>query len=161
MATKPIVHGGPAVQVMAYQSGSYFGELALLNSIPRAANVIARGPLKCVHINREAFTRLLGPVEDILKRNQAEYKQREDQIKVSLPHSLRARIIILFKPCSSVNVLPWLHNVAQLVFGGSAVSMQTQKNLENNPANPLADENVINSCIFGCPYLLFFGVQKN
>uniref|UniRef100_A0A6A7G8V8 Camp-dependent protein kinase regulatory subunit n=1 Tax=Hirondellea gigas TaxID=1518452 RepID=A0A6A7G8V8_9CRUS len=81
VATKPIKHGGPPVQVMEYQSGSYFGELALLNAIPRAANVIARGPLKCVHINREAFTRLLGPVSDILKRNQAQYKEKEEQMK--------------------------------------------------------------------------------
>ncbi|KAG1467412.1 hypothetical protein G6F56_004428 [Rhizopus delemar] len=53
--------------------GSYFGELALLNDSPRAATVVAHGRLKCATLSKKAFTRLLGPVLDILKRNSENY----------------------------------------------------------------------------------------
>ncbi|KAI7906078.1 cyclic nucleotide-binding-like protein [Cokeromyces recurvatus] len=48
-------------------------ELALLNDEPRAATVIAKGKLKCATLGKKAFTRLLGPVMDILKRNSENY----------------------------------------------------------------------------------------
>merc|ERR1711968_390907 len=44
---------------------SYFGELASLHSKPRAADVIAVGQVKCVTLDRAAFSRVLGPCEDI------------------------------------------------------------------------------------------------
>ncbi|CDS10100.1 hypothetical protein LRAMOSA02777 [Lichtheimia ramosa] len=53
--------------------GDYFGELALLHDNPRAATVVAHGRLKCVTLDKSAFTRLLGPVMDILKRNSENY----------------------------------------------------------------------------------------
>lgn len=40
IATKSI-DGAPPKEVMQYEPGSYFGELALLSSEPRAANIIA------------------------------------------------------------------------------------------------------------------------
>lgn len=52
---------------------SYNLELALLNDKPRAATVVAKGDLKCVTLGKAAFTRLLGPVMDILKRNTSNY----------------------------------------------------------------------------------------
>jgi cAMP-dependent protein kinase regulator len=48
-------------------------ELALLNDGPRAATVIAQTGLKCATLGKKAFTRLLGPVHDILKRNSENY----------------------------------------------------------------------------------------
>eukprot|EP01083_Nonionella_stella_P212076 766226_1 len=83
-ASKPIHIGGPSVTVMQYTRGAYFGELALLNDIPRSAHITANGPLKCVSIDRSSFTRLLGPVSDILKRNEAKYKRQEELIKSGL-----------------------------------------------------------------------------
>ncbi|KAL7287609.1 hypothetical protein TKK_0018255 [Trichogramma kaykai] len=51
----------------------YFGEIALLLDRPRAATVVARGPLKCVKLDRARFERVLGPCADILKRNITQY----------------------------------------------------------------------------------------
>lgn len=80
---------GETKQVNKLERGSYFGgkvymlyityalivylELALLNDSPRAATVIAHGRLKCATLGKKAFTRLLGPVLDILKRNSENY----------------------------------------------------------------------------------------
>lgn len=76
-------------------SSDYFGEIALLLDRPRAATVVARGPLKCVKLDRARyvasvilnykllylyqtlyiyrFERVLGPCADILKRNITQY----------------------------------------------------------------------------------------
>ncbi|RZF33418.1 hypothetical protein LSTR_LSTR009609 [Laodelphax striatellus] len=51
----------------------YFGEIALLLDRPRAATVTAKGPLKCVKLDRARFERVLGPCADILKRNITQY----------------------------------------------------------------------------------------
>lgn len=61
--------------MMRLHSGDYFGELALIFDQPRAATVTAVGPVKCVKLNRRSFKALLGPCEDILKRNMKTYHQ--------------------------------------------------------------------------------------
>ncbi|XP_052262463.1 cAMP-dependent protein kinase regulatory subunit-like isoform X2 [Dreissena polymorpha] len=61
------------VEVGRLGSSDYFGEIALLLDRPRAATVIARGPLKCVKLDRGRFERVLGPCSDILKRNISQY----------------------------------------------------------------------------------------
>lgn len=73
VATKTIQPGVPATQVKQYGPGDYFGELALLKNEPRAANVIAKTKLKVVSLDRNSFKRLLGPLDDILKRNMDSY----------------------------------------------------------------------------------------
>ena len=65
--------GEPAQVVMKYKVGDYFGELALLKNEPRAANVVAKSKVKVASLNRDSFMRLLGPLEDILKRNLQAY----------------------------------------------------------------------------------------
>ncbi|CAL8274315.1 unnamed protein product [Lota lota] len=52
---------------------SILGEIALLLNRPRAATVVARGPLKCVKLDRPRFERVLGPCSEILKRNIQRY----------------------------------------------------------------------------------------
>ncbi|KAI8343478.1 cAMP dependent protein kinase regulatory subunit [Chlamydoabsidia padenii] len=64
---------GTQQEVNRLAKGDYFGELALLNDKPRAATVVADGKLKCVTLGKKAFTRLLGPVMDILQRNSENY----------------------------------------------------------------------------------------
>lgn len=62
--------------VMEYKSGDYFGERALLKKEPRAANIEATSTeLVVVSIGQETFNRLLGPLENILKRNMEIYAQ--------------------------------------------------------------------------------------
>ena len=73
IATKTLTPGQPAQQVKEYGHGDYFGELALLRNEPRAANVIAKTKLKVVSLDRNTFKRLLGPLDEILKRNMNSY----------------------------------------------------------------------------------------
>jgi cAMP-dependent protein kinase regulator len=75
------------VQVMAYDAGGFFGELALLRNEARAANIVAETNCKCVYIDKASFNRLLGPCEDILKRNQSNYEEIELRIR-NRSHSL-------------------------------------------------------------------------
>eukprot|EP01027_Heterolobosea_sp_BB2_P003885 GEZU01005849.1.p2 GENE.GEZU01005849.1~~GEZU01005849.1.p2 ORF type:complete len:417 (+),score=133.88 GEZU01005849.1:160-1410(+) len=62
-------------QLATLGRGSIFGEMALLLNQPRAATVTAKGPVKCVKLDRKSFNRVLGPCEDILKRNMQKYNQ--------------------------------------------------------------------------------------
>ncbi|KAF8324418.1 cyclic nucleotide-binding-like protein [Cantharellus anzutake] len=62
--------------VKRYKRGDYFGELALLHRTPRAATVKAavtnkQGPLKVAALDADAFTRLLGPLRDLMERSAA------------------------------------------------------------------------------------------
>ena len=69
VATKTLEPGKPATEVYYYKPGDYFGERALLENSPRAANIIATTRLQVAVLDRHSFKRLLGPVEELLKRN--------------------------------------------------------------------------------------------
>lgn len=69
-----ISNGVSAMEVKHYGPGDYFGEIALLTDAPRKASVIAKTPVKCVYLDRGAFSRLLGNIDDILKRNMQQYR---------------------------------------------------------------------------------------
>lgn len=53
--------------------GKYFGEIALLTEKPRQATVTAKGTLRVLSLDRATFTRVMGPMEDIMKRNMDQY----------------------------------------------------------------------------------------
>ena len=72
-AEKVFEDGKPAQNVKDYGSCDYFGELALLKGEPRAATIIADTDCKLLSLDRMAFKRLLGPLENILQRNSENY----------------------------------------------------------------------------------------
>lgn len=82
-----VLEGVAAVQkdgnhVGTLNPGDYFGELALLNRQPRAATILVHSaPLKCLRLGEADFVRLLGPLEQILKRNEEQYKQYKQYIE--------------------------------------------------------------------------------
>ncbi|KAJ5093970.1 hypothetical protein N7456_009831 [Penicillium angulare] len=59
--------------VKTYSRGDYFGELALLDDKPRAASIVTKTDVKVARLGRDGFKRLLGPVEDIMRR--ADYQK--------------------------------------------------------------------------------------
>ncbi|KAL4820800.1 camp-dependent protein kinase regulatory subunit [Aspergillus spinulosporus] len=65
---------GVEESVKFYKRGDYFGELALLDDKPRAASVRAKTEVKVAKLGRDGFKRLLGPVENIMRRT--EYSSR-------------------------------------------------------------------------------------
>ena len=73
-AYKVFEEGGDDKEVMQYKPGDYFGELALLKNEPRAASVLAKTNLIVMKLDRNSFKRLIGPLDDILKRNLESYK---------------------------------------------------------------------------------------
>lgn len=70
-----VTKGIPPVEVKSCSEGDYFGELALLTDQPRAANVRAIGQVRVLYLRREDFAALMGPCEEILKRNTQIYNQ--------------------------------------------------------------------------------------
>jgi len=66
---------GKEIEVMKYGVGDYFGEIALLKKEPWAASVQATTATTVVYLDREMFDRVLGKLEDILKRNMENYKK--------------------------------------------------------------------------------------
>jgi len=67
--------GAEPVEVAILRPPHYFGEIALLTNRPRAATVVAVGDTKCAQLDRDAFIRLLGPCENILRRNMENYNR--------------------------------------------------------------------------------------
>ncbi|PFH34127.1 cyclic nucleotide-binding domain-containing protein [Besnoitia besnoiti] len=79
VATKAFGPDQPAIEVKRYQAGDYFGELALINDEPRAANVIAQGLCKVACLDRKSFKRLMGSVQDLLNKKASEYKKESGE----------------------------------------------------------------------------------
>ncbi len=74
-ATKSLEAGAEPQEVMAYKTGDYFGERALIKNEPRAANVVCRTDCQMVSMDRHSVKRLLGPLETLLKRNFEVYEK--------------------------------------------------------------------------------------
>ena len=62
-----------SIPEMNYTKGGYFGELALLKDQPRAANVKAKTDVKLLSLDRNSFKRVMGPIDETLKRNAEKY----------------------------------------------------------------------------------------
>lgn len=61
--------------VATLPGGSYFGEIALLTSKPRQATVRAKGVLRVLAVDRATFTRVMGPLDELMKRNMEQYNK--------------------------------------------------------------------------------------
>ena len=56
-------------ELKVFKEGDFFGEMALLNDEPRVCDVIAIADKVVVYdLDRDAFNRILGSLEDIMKR---------------------------------------------------------------------------------------------
>ena len=73
VCSKALNQGDAPVKMAELTTGAYFGEIALMTSRPRQATVIAKGAVKCLTLDRKTFKRVMGPLEDILKRNMEKY----------------------------------------------------------------------------------------
>ena len=75
IATKTLEPGKPDTVIKEYGIGDYFGERALIKGEPRFANIIVKSETaKVISLDRTSFKRLLGPIEDLLKRNIEKYQ---------------------------------------------------------------------------------------
>jgi cAMP-dependent protein kinase regulator len=82
-ANAPEEHSSPHTEVEAIRlgPGDYFGELALLTNKPRAATVTSVGSTKCLRITKKHFDQVMGPCEQILKRNTQTYASYEHLLR--------------------------------------------------------------------------------
>ena len=72
------VHIKAVGQVATLSEGAFFGEMALLNDEPRQATIRATTELTCLALDRQTFTRVLGPLRDLLG---SAAEKRVEQIK--------------------------------------------------------------------------------
>lgn len=68
------------VTLCSLKEGDYFGELALLHNMKRAASVWAETDVICARVTRETFERVLGPCRDILERRAGGYEDRLSEL---------------------------------------------------------------------------------
>ena len=65
---------GKKVEVMQYKEQDYFGERALIKNEPRAATIVVQSETcETVSLDKDCFSRTLGSIEDMFKRNMEIY----------------------------------------------------------------------------------------
>lgn len=75
IAKKAFVPQQEPREVMRHKVGDYFGELALIKYEPRAATILTHTEeVQLLSLERKTFKRLLGPIEDILRREMHRYE---------------------------------------------------------------------------------------
>lgn len=74
IATKKINDKDIEEEVMRYNKGDYFGELALIKDDLRKATIKALVPCKLLTIERAAFKRLVGPLKSMAKEMNNKYE---------------------------------------------------------------------------------------
>lgn len=62
-------------EVNRCRRGDFFGERALLTKEPRAATLTASGDVQLLKLDRNAFSLLLGPLEDIMNDGLKRYEE--------------------------------------------------------------------------------------
>ena len=64
---------GDSKEVATLTEGNYFGEIALMTAKPRQATVKSSSALTVLALDRATFTRVLGNLDEIMKRNIDQY----------------------------------------------------------------------------------------
>ena len=91
---------GQRMMVKTIQENECFGEVALVTKgTARAADCVAKGPVVLLAMARDAFERLMGPVEEVLSEKVAEYARLNAQLS-SRPGSLTSTVPLLQQPSS-------------------------------------------------------------
>lgn len=62
-------------EVKGLTAPDFFGEIALVTGKPRAATVTAKTAVTCARLDRTRFERVLGPCENVLRRNMQNYEK--------------------------------------------------------------------------------------
>lgn len=78
-------NGGAEKEVNRAKKGGYFGERALVKNESRAATITAVTDVNLLKLDRNAFALLLGPLEDIMKKNIERYERKEPAQKEEAP----------------------------------------------------------------------------
>jgi CRP-like cAMP-binding protein len=73
--------------------GDYFGERALMMDELRKAKVVAEGAVTCLVLDRDSFTKLLGPLREVLNHNLSVRVLKSVQILQSLTEDQREVVI--------------------------------------------------------------------
>ena len=107
--------------VMTLKQNDYFGERALLQDAPRAANVIAQGRVVCLHIGRVTFEEVLGPLQDIIdedrQRRELACSAKSSQIYNEAMRSMEALADL------RLNDLQWKQHVIDLDLGHMGMTL--------------------------------------
>lgn len=74
---------GSAAPVAVIEAPDFFGEMGLLTGEPRNASVVARGPVTCYRLGKEAFNTLVHARPDIAKALSARLVQRRMGLNVA------------------------------------------------------------------------------
>jgi hypothetical protein len=72
--------------LMEYEKGEWFGELAMITSLPRKATVVAVSAVEVLQLPRDTFEAFVGRFDDVLQRNSLMY----EQLNADLAHGNRA-----------------------------------------------------------------------
>uniref|UniRef100_A0A7R9SVY1 cGMP-dependent protein kinase n=1 Tax=Polyblepharides amylifera TaxID=1486889 RepID=A0A7R9SVY1_9CHLO len=68
--------------------GAFFGERALLEDEPRNSTIVASGEVECYAIDRDDFTKHLGPLSDIMQMHASKLERAKTEQQIQL-HELK------------------------------------------------------------------------
>ena len=86
--------------VKTYAASEYFGERALLRDEPRAADCLAASRVSCIQLEREAFVRLLGPLQQVLDHKIMKDTLRSAPLFRYLTSAERETVLLIVPDCS-------------------------------------------------------------
>jgi CRP-like cAMP-binding protein len=74
----PVTNKKTSREVLRLRKNQYFGERALLNDAPRAANVISVGRTKLLQVGRREFEEVLGSLSEMIEKDRQQREARHN-----------------------------------------------------------------------------------